>query len=141
MTGGVAAGFVGSAVMAAVMFVMGAIPVLAGAIPGLYTLAPPATPAAGVGIHLVHGAVLGVVFAGFVTAAGIESPVSTVAAGVAYGVVTWVVLAALLMPVWLSAVGFPKAPEVPNFAVPSLLWHVIYGVVTGAVFVGVRDRL
>lgn len=136
---GAAAGLVGSGVMAAVMFAMGATPVLAGAIPGLYTIAPPATPAAGVGLHLFHGVVLGVVFAGVVTATDVESPMSTVGAGVAYGVVTWVLLAALLMPVWLSAVGFPKAPPFPNFAVPSLLWHVVYGVVTGAVFTAVRD--
>lgn len=31
----------------------------------------------------------------------------TVGAGVAYGVLAWVVLAALVMPLWLSAVDSP----------------------------------
>lgn len=51
----------------------------------------------------------------------------------------WVLLAALLLPVWLSAVGFPTAPPFPNVALPSLLWHLVYGVVLGAVFASVRD--
>ncbi|WP_255198357.1 DUF6789 family protein [Halorarius litoreus] len=136
--GGVVAGLAGATVMTAVMLVMGATPVIAGAIPGLYTLAPPANPVAGVIIHLSHGAILGVVFAGVVSAAGITDARTTVAVGIGYGIVAWVVLAALLMPLWLSAVGFQNAPPFPNVAVPSLLWHLVYGVVTGAVFTAVR---
>lgn len=59
-------------------------------------------------------------------------------AGLVYGVVIWVVLAALVMPVWLGAVGFPSPPPFPNFAVPSLLWHLVYGAVLGAVFPAVK---
>lgn len=137
--GGVVAGLAGSAVMAIVMLAMGATPVIAGAIPGLYTLAPPPNPALGLVVHLSHGAILGVAFAGLVNAAGVTDARTTVAAGVGYGVVTWVVLAVLLMPLWLSAVGFPRAPGFPNVAPPSLLWHVVYGAVAGAVFVALGD--
>jgi hypothetical protein len=68
----------------------------------------------------------------------VDDPRRVVAAGVGYGVVAWVVLAALVMPVWLGAVGFPNAPPFPNFAVPSLLWHLVYGVVLGAVVVALE---
>jgi len=54
--------------------------------------------------------------------------------------VTWLVLAALVMPLWLGAVGSPASPPFPNFAIPSLLWHAVYGVVLGGVFVAVHDR-
>lgn len=137
--GGVVAGLAGAVAMTALMLAMGATPVLAAAIPGLYTLAPPANPAAGVVVHLSHGAILGVGFAALVTAADVTDPRRVVLAGLGYGVGTWAVLAALVMPLWLSAVGFPTPPPFPNVAVPSLLWHLVYGVVAGAVFVGVAD--
>ena len=135
---GVVAGLTGGVGMSIVMLAMGAMPVIAAAIPGLYTLAPPANPAVGLVVHLSHAAVLGVVFAGVVTAAGVEEPRRTVLVGLAYGVVAWLLLAVLVMPVWLAAVGFPNAPPFPNVSVPSLLWHLVYGAVTGAVFAAVR---
>jgi len=137
--GGVVSGLAGAVAMTALMLAMGATNVLAGAIPGLYGLALPPNPPAGLVVHLSHGAVLGVVFAAFVAAADLEDARSVVGAGVAYGVVTWVVLAALVMPLWLGAVGFAMAPPFPNFAPPSLLWHLVYGVVTAAVYTSARD--
>ncbi len=132
------AGLGGSAVMAVVMVAMGATAVLAGAMPGLYTLAPPANPVAGLFVHLSHGAVLGVVFVAVLNAAGVDDPCRVVAAGVGYGVLAWVLLAALVMPVWLAAVGFPAAPPFPNFAVPSLVWHLVYGATLGGVVVALE---
>nr|WP_318247899.1 hypothetical protein [Saliphagus infecundisoli] len=35
------------------------------------------------------------------------------------------------MPVWLSTVGFPMAPPVPNFDPTSLVGHAVYGLVLG----------
>lgn len=137
--GGVVAGLAGAVAMTALMLAMGATNVLAGAIPGLYGLALPPNPLAGIFVHLSHGAVLGVAFAALVAAAGLEDARSVVGAGVAYGVVTWVVLAALVMPLWLQSVGFSMAPPFPNFAPPSLLWHLVYGVVTGAVYTSTRE--
>lgn len=137
--GGVVAGLAGGAVMAAVMLAMNPAPIEI-AIPSLYGLAPPASGAAGLTIHLAHGAALGVVLAGLAGAAGITaSRGKLLGAGVAWGVVTWVVLAALVMPAWLSAVGSPASPPLPNFALPSLLWHVVYGVVAAAVLPSVAD--
>ncbi|PSQ23964.1 histidine kinase [Halobacteriales archaeon QS_9_67_17] len=128
---GVLSGLAGAAAMTALMLAMGATPVIAGAIPGLYGLTPPANPLAGIVVHLSHGAVLGVGLAAIASATDLTETKQLVGVGAVYGLATWVVLAALLMPVWLSTVGFPNAPPFPNFAPPSLLWHVTYGVVAG----------
>jgi hypothetical protein len=135
---GVLAGIAGSVVMAAAMIAMGATPVLAGAIPALYTLAPPPSGVAGLFVHLSHGAVLGVIFLAILNAADVHDPRRVVAAGIGYGVLAWVLLAALLMPIWLQTVGFANAPGFPNFAPPSLLWHVVYGATLGAVVVALE---
>ena len=137
---GVVAGIVGSVVMGALVLLMNP-PTLAVAIPSLYTLAPPASPGIGLFVHTSHGAVLGVAFAALARGFDVQSHRTLVGLGLAWGVVTWVVLAALLMPVWLSAVGSPANPPFPNFAVPSLLWHVVYGLVLGGAYVAVEDRL
>jgi len=137
--GGVVAGLAGGTAMAALMVVMNPAP-LEVAIPSLYGLAPPASGAAGVFVHLSHGAVLGVLFAGSVDAADIvDSRPKLLGAGLAWGVLIWVVLAALVMPVWLSAVGSPAQPPLPNFALPSLLWHAVYGLVLAAVLPAVAE--
>ncbi|MDY7081314.1 MAG: hypothetical protein SXQ77_02640 [Halobacteria archaeon] len=38
------------------------------------------------------------------------------------------------MPVWLSTVGFPGAPSLPNITVMGLIGHVIFGVVLAVVY-------
>ena len=59
--------------------------------------------------------------------------------GAGWGVVTWAVLAAVVMPVWLGAVGSPADPPLPNLAPPSLLWYVVYGLVLDGVYAGVEN--
>jgi hypothetical protein len=132
---GLVGGLAGAVVMAILITLMNP-PTLAAAIPGLYGLSEMA---AGWAVHLFHGAVLGVVFAGIVEVGFEDAGRSTVMGlALAWGVLTWIVLAALVMPVWLGAVGFPKTPPLPNFAVPSLLWHLVYGAVLGVVFPALR---
>jgi hypothetical protein len=135
---GVVGGIAGAALMGALVLVMNDA-VLAVAIPSLYTLAPPANPVAGIAVHLAHGAVLGVVFAGVAGALDADGTGTLAGLGVGWGIATWVVLAALLMPAWLSAVGPPASPPLPNFAPPSLLWHVVYGGVLGVVYAGLEE--
>lgn len=137
---GVLGGIVGAAVMGALVVLMDDA-VIGVAIPSLYGLAPPQNPGLGLVVHVSHGAVLGVVFAGIVGAAGVDSTGKLIGVGAAWGVVTWAGLAALVMPVWLGAVGSPANPPFPNFAPPSLLWHVVYGVLLGGVYTGVEDRI
>ncbi|MFB6221039.1 MAG: DUF6789 family protein [Halolamina sp.] len=130
---GAVGGIVGALVMGALVAVMNAA-VLAVAIPSLYGLAPPPNLLLGFLVHAFHGAVLGLVFVGIASALGYDSTGKLVGLGLGWGVVTWVVLAGLVMPVWLSAVGSPASPPLPNFAPPSLLWHAVYGLVLGGVY-------
>ncbi|MDS0297281.1 histidine kinase [Halogeometricum sp. S1BR25-6] len=129
---GVVAGLLGSIAFGAMMAVVspGA---LTAAIPAMYGLSGGM---AGTFIHLSHGAVLGVAFAAVLRARpDFGNTVGrATAAGAAYGVVLWVVLAVLVMPVWLSAVGFAGAPSLPNVDAMSLLGHVVYGAVLGAAY-------
>jgi len=127
---GTVGGIVGATAMAVLVSLMNP-PTLSAAIPALYGLSGGI---AGWVVHLSHGAVLGVVFAAGWGALDVEGVGATVGAGLAWGVLTWAGLAALVMPVWLSTVGFAGAPPFPNFAVPSLLWHVVYGGVLGGAY-------
>ena len=99
---GVLGGIVGAAVMGGLVVLMNDA-VIGVAIPSLYGLAPPQNPGLGLVVHVSHGAVLGVVFAGVVGAAGVDSTGKLLGVGAAWGVLTWAVLAALVMPVWLGA--------------------------------------
>lgn len=137
---GVVGGVAGALVMGALIVSMST-PTIAVAIPSLYALAPPPNVGVGMVVHAAHGAVLGVAFAAVVGLRESERVAETLGIGLAWGVLTWATLAALLMPVWLSAVGSPASPPFPNFAVPSLLWHAVYGLVLGGTYAAVRDRL
>ena len=137
---GVVGGLLGALVMGILVIVMNT-PTIAVAIPSLYALAPPPNPGLGLFVHLSHGAVLGVAFAGIAGALGFDTSGAIVGLGLVWGVATWVLLAALLMPLWLSAVGSPASPPFPNFAIPSLLWHVVNGLVLGGVYVSTADAL
>lgn len=137
---GVIGGIVGALAMGILVILMNE-PTIAVAIPSLYGLAPPASVGAGLFVHVSHGAVLGVVFAAICGAVDPDSTGKTVGLGAGWSVVTWLVLAGLVMPLWLSAVGSPANPPFPNFAMPSLLWHLVYGVVLGAVYPAVAGKL
>lgn len=111
------------------------------AMPTMYGFSPNSG-AIGFAIHLAHGAVLGVVFAALVELSGLRATLDDNLklglAGLVWGLVTWVLLAALLMPVWLDAVGSPASPPFPNFATDgatiSLVGHAVFGVVLGIVY-------
>ncbi|MFB6154859.1 MAG: DUF6789 family protein [Haloferacaceae archaeon] len=135
--GGAVAGLAGGVLMGAVLTVQ-MTPVVAAAIPALYGLSGLT---AGWVVHLFHSAVLGLVFAAALRAEPrlAETRARAAGSGVAYGVVLWVVLAALVMPVWLGAVNFPGTPPFPNFNPLSLVAHVVYGAVLGVVFPSVAD--
>lgn len=134
---GVGGGIVGALVMGVLM----PSATLAVAIPSLYGLAPPPNPLVGWVIHVAHGAVLGVVLAGLIDQFDARSTGTVVGLGLAWGVVTWLVFAALVVPVWLSAVGSPANPPLPNFAISSLVSHAVYGLVLGAVYAVLSDAV
>jgi hypothetical protein len=130
--GGVAAGLAGGAVMGVMLSVV-MTPVIQVAIPSMYGLSGGL---AGWVVHLSHSAVLGVGFAALAAAVpqATRSALRSAAFGAGYGVVLWVLLAVLVMPVWLSAVGSPANPPLPNVNLQSLVGHLAYGVVLGAGF-------
>jgi uncharacterized membrane protein YagU involved in acid resistance len=134
---GVVAGVAAGIAMGALMVVQMR-PVLEVAIPSMYFLSGGL---AGFTIHVAHGAVLGVAFAALAATRPELSTGTSLGLGVAYGVALWVVLAVLVMPVWLSVVGSPANPPLPNVNVTSLVGHVVYGAVLGAAYPAVRDRL
>jgi len=129
----VVGGVVGAVVMGALMTMTDMRGVLEMAIPAMYTVEGPAL-ALGFALHVVHGAILGLGFLATTRFVDVDSVPQCVLAGVVYGVVVWLVAAALIMPLWLSAVGFAGAPSLPNVDPTSLLGHVVYGGVLGAVF-------
>lgn len=126
-------GGVAGAIVFGAMMAMQTPGVIESAIPAMYGLEGGL---AGVVIHLSHGAALGVLFAALLVATGRTAPdlVPSAAAGLVYGVVVWALLAVIVMPIWLSAVGFPMAPDVPNVALESLVGHAAYGLVLGVAY-------
>jgi hypothetical protein len=134
--GGALAGLVGGVLMGAMLTVQ-MTPVIEVAIPSMYGLEGLA---AGWVANLFHSVVLGVVFAAIAGALGSDDSVGRSAGlGVGYGVVLWVLLAAIVMPIWLGAVGSPANPPLPNFDPQSLVGHAVYGLVVGGVFPYVRE--
>jgi hypothetical protein len=138
---GVAGGLAGSVVFGLLMTYVIPAPLLGVVIPSMYGLAPPAAPFAGWVIHMAHGAVLGVGFAALV---GLKPSIGegtgkSLGAGAAYGLAVWVALAAIVMPIWLSAVGSPANPPLPNVSAMSAVGHLAYGVALGGAYAGLAN--
>ncbi|WP_089828073.1 DUF6789 family protein [Halogranum amylolyticum] len=135
---GVVGGLFGGALMGVLLSVL-MTPVIQSAIPALWGLSGGV---AGWVIHMSNSAVLGVAFAALAKALPQYSSSigRSTALGAVYGVVLWVVLAALVMPVWLGAVGFAGAPALPNFNPMSLVAHLVYGIALGAAYPLVLNR-
>lgn len=137
LAAGAAGGFLGSVAFGLLMQFVIPQPVLETAIPAMYGVAGPAL-AVGWAIHLFHGVAIGLVYALVATIDAASQYVHDVGGGVAagalYGIVVWLALAVVVMPIWLEAVGFPGAPPLPNVALPSLVGHVVFGAVLGAVY-------
>jgi len=111
------------------------------AIAGLYGLS--GSLFAGWVAHLFHGTLFGVLFALVLTDPALARLTDwnwkTTLAGTVYGLVLFIAGAGLIMPMWLSAVGFASPPPLPNFTAGSLVWHVIYGVVLGGLYAALPD--
>ena len=136
------AGVIGTLAFGGFFVAIGNVGVIKGAMPALYGLDP--SLAVGGVIHLIHGAILGIIYTVLVSGAGFEDYLTDIkkalAPGFGYGVLT-TALPSLLMPVWLSTVGFPQAPPFPNFQLMGLIGHIIYGVVLALAYPLIRNRL
>jgi len=145
LAAGALGGFVGSVLFGLIMQYVMPAPILEMAIPAMYGFAGPA-PVVGWALHQFHGVVLGVAFVVLVGAAGLDDYARTLGGaaslGVGYGVLT-TLLPVIVMPLWLSAVGFPMAPPFPNLAIPgtlvTLVGHVVYALPVALAYALARD--
>ncbi|AWB28604.1 hypothetical protein [Halococcoides cellulosivorans] len=132
---GAAGGVVGSLGFGAIMYAIMAPPLLTMAIPAMYGIAGPA-PAIGWVIHVFHGVTLAIAYVAIVSFSPLDALArrldGAIGLGIAYGVLTTIGLAVVVMPLWLSAVGFAGAPAFPNVSVPGTLYstlgHVVYAI-------------
>lgn len=132
--GGVVGGLVGGVVFGAMMTMQMRM-IMEVAIPGMYGL--PEGLAIGWIVHLFHSAVFGLVFAAIVGYTPLEeyldSNLTLGLAGLAYGILVWIVAASFLMPAWVGAT-LPMDPPVPDFNSASAMGHAVFGVLLGIVY-------
>jgi hypothetical protein len=147
VVGGVLGGAIGAVAFGIVMWVLDP-GVLAAAILALYGIEPAGF--VGWTIHIAHGAVLGILFGLLVTRplilgilrTDVETDAlsrtglvfRTTAAGFVYGLTVWTVLPLLVLPAWIAAVGASGAEALSSIAAGSLVGHLLFGTVLGAVF-------
>lgn len=130
---GAVGGFIGSVPFGLMMMYVMPPPLLEIVVPAMYGVEGPAL-ATGWALHLFHGVVLGLGYVALVQYTGLDTTARSLSGSlglaVAYGILTTAVFAVLVMPIWLSAVGFPNAPPFPNFAIPatiiSTIGHIVY---------------
>ena len=141
LAAGAIGGFLGGIPFGLMMMYVMPAPLLEIVVPAMYGIEGPAL-AAGWAIHQFHGVVLGLGYVALVEFGGLREVASrgsgVVGLGVAYGIVTTVGLAVLVMPLWLSAVGFPNAPPFPNFGIPATIvsgiGHTVYAIPVAAAY-------
>ena len=154
--GGALGGVIGAAAFGVVLWLFDP-EIVEAAIPGLYGI--DATGVTGWLIHLLHGAVLGVVFGFLITRrpilgilradvetdaiAGRENWTRLVAAGFVYGLAIWTLLPVVFLPLWTTVFGADAAGGFPTLVVESMFGHFVFGIVLGLVFavtVDLKDR-
>lgn len=128
---GAIAGLGGGLVFGLMMGMMGMLPMVG-------MLAGQESATIGFVVHMIISAFIGATFGAIATRlpAG-WGPV--VMAGAVYGIVWWVLGALILMPLMLGMSQMVLAIGGPQWM--SLIGHVIYGLVTGALFVPLSQRL
>lgn len=152
LLGGLLGGIAGAAAFGALMWALTPA-FLHTSIPAMYGLEP--TGLLGWSIHLLHGAVLGLVFGAIVSrdaVAGMLVPegeppflgpmgmgARLTAAGLAYGLAVWAIMLLVAIPTLQGYIGYEEV-EVLTDAFQSLLGHIIFGTVLGAVAAVVVSR-
>lgn len=145
LVGGAIGGVVGSFLFGVVMWAVDPA-LVTETIPALYGLEPGAI---GWGFHLGHGLVLGIIFGflvsrravlGSLTAevetdviAGTSLSTRFAFAGLVYGLAIWAVLPVVIQPLWVGLTGIGE-PGFPVAAFESLVGHLVYGLLLGALF-------
>lgn len=146
LVGGAVSGAIG-AILFGVVLAVTAPEVLESGIPGFYGLTPSVT--VGWIAHVLHGTVLGVLFAVLVTRSVIYGMLATPAetdvlagiggvgrltlAGVVYGIALWAILPFVGVSL-LGAVGLFQDPGFGGVAAEMFIGHVLFGGLVGALF-------
>lgn len=89
-------------------------------------------------VHLFNSALFGAIF-GAVFGPWIKSWGTAIGLGMVYGVIWWVLGALLIMPAWLGRSDMIF--KIDGDQGLSLMGHLIYGLLLGAVYQAVRRRL
>ena len=92
----------------------------------------------GIGAHLVHGTLFGILFAGVLSDPGIVGITKwlwrTVVAGIIFGLLLAVMATGFVLPAWTQFVGLSNPPTMPYVTGTLLAWHLLYGTVLGLIF-------
>ena len=128
---GAIAGIAGGVVFGMLMAMMGMLPIIAGMVGS-------SSAVVGFLIHLVISAMIGAGF-GVVLGGVAVSAARALGAGAAYGMAWWVLGPLTLMPLMMGmGLGSQWNATAIAGAMPSLMGHVIYGLITGFVFLKLR---
>ena len=131
MASGAIAGLGGGAVFGMMMGMMGMLPMVA-------MLAGSESPIVGFLVHMVISAAIGGVYGLIASRLPLKAG-SALIAGMVNGIVWWVLGALILMPVMLGMAQMVfQIGEAQWF---SLMGHVIYGVITGLLFIPIYKRM
>lgn len=137
---GIAGGLLGAVLFGLLAMVQEA-GMLESMIPDLIDQGPDAL-AIGWVLHLVIGAVFGVVFVLAVETTPLDATfddnLKNALAGLAYGVVLAVVAAMIVMPLWLGAVAGHDT-DILQYNSTSFVGHLLYGVVVGLTYSVLAD--
>ncbi|MFN2385058.1 MAG: hypothetical protein ABR576_02015 [Thermoanaerobaculia bacterium] len=89
--------------------------------------------------HLFNSALIGAIF-GWLFGNRVASYRPGFGWGAVYGVIWWVLGALVLMPIFLGMPPFAPLRMMMPVAMGSLMGHLIFGVILGLAFVGLRSR-
>lgn len=150
LVGGAVGGAIGSLLFGAVLWLVDPA-IITEDVPAIYGLETAGT--AGWLFHLAHGLVLGSVFGFLVTRdpifgtlmadvetgflAAMGPGLRLTLAGFVYGLAVWALLPVIVLPIW-TAVGVGE-PAFPGLAFESLVGHLLYGLLLGALFALVAE--
>jgi hypothetical protein len=127
ITHGIYGGLAGGVIFGIMMGMMGMLPMIAKMVDG-------SSPAIGFGVHLIISAIIGAIFAVLV-GARVQTLGAAVIAGAVYGLVWWFLGPLTLMPLFMGmGVGMNWTGVAMAAAMPSLVGHLVYGAILGAVY-------
>jgi uncharacterized membrane protein YagU involved in acid resistance len=133
---GALAGLAGGLLFGLLMAMTGMLPTVAG-------LVGSENAVVGFGVHLVNSAVIGAIF-GLLAWGFADKVWRTIGAGLAYGVVWWVLGALIVMPLWL---GITMDSTMRDMVLTveadqwmSLVGHAIFGVTAALALIALRRR-